>query len=213
MLQPNLELVNLKLRQRLEAPHQAIPYVVFPENGVISVVARGSGNDHIEVGLIGREGMTGLAVIMGTDRSPNDTYVQIKGNGWRIAADALIRGMQKSSSMVRSFQLFVHVFLTQASHTALANGRATIEERLSRWLLMAHDRVEDAKLPLTHEFLATMLGVRRAGVTTAVGALVAQGFIASGRGTITILDYQGLLKKTNGYFGAPEREHRRVFGA
>lgn len=209
LLQPQLEFISLKTRQRVETPNKAISHVVFPEIGIVSVVARGSGDHHIEVGIIGREGMTGLPVVMGTDRSPNDTYVQCSGEGWRIKSDGLRKGMQKSSTMARAFQLFTHVFLIQASHTALANGRATIEERLARWLLMAQDRMDGDKLMLTHEFLATML--RRAGVTIAMGALAAEGLIASSRGTITILDRKGLLKMTNGYFGAPERESRRIF--
>ncbi|MGQ0674127.1 MAG: Crp/Fnr family transcriptional regulator [Hyphomicrobium sp.] len=203
--------MSLKLRQRLETPNKAISHVVFPEIGVVSVVARESGDHHIEVGIIGREGMTGLPVIMGTDRSPNDTYIQISGEGWRIEAAHLRNALHRSSSLARAFQLFIHVFLIQASHTALANGRATIEERLARWLLMAQDRMDGDKLTLTHEFLATMLGVRRAGVTIAMGALQAEGLIATSRGTITILDRKGLLKRTNGYFGAPEREWRRIY--
>lgn len=211
LLQPHLEHISLKLRQRLEMPNKAISHVVFPETGIISVVARGTGDRHIEVGIIGREGMTGIPVVMGTDRSPNDTYVQGKGDGWRIAADDLRKAMKASPSMMSLFQLFTHLFLIQASYTALANGRATIDERLARWLLMAQERMDGDKLMLTHEFLATMLGVRRAGVTIAIGTLVAEGLIASSRGMITILDNKALLKRTNGYFGAPEREYRRIF--
>src|SRR5688500_2091400 len=158
----------------LEDRNRPIEKVYFPESGMASVVAT-SGQHQVEAGVIGREGVTGIAVLLADDRSANATFMQDPGTGFCIAADALRETLRQSESMQLVFLRFVQAFITQMSQTALANGRAKLDERLARWLLMAHDRVDGRELPLTHEFLALMLGVRRAGVTTALQALEDRG--------------------------------------
>jgi CRP-like cAMP-binding protein len=101
--------------------------------------------------------------------------------------------------------------MVQAATTALANGRANIEERLARWLLMGHDRGDDDEVPVTHEFLSVMLGVRRAGVTVALNELEARGLVRGHRGGVVILDRTTLIELTNGFYGGPEAEARRLF--
>src|SRR5262249_34467429 len=103
-------------------------------------------------------------------------------------------------------------FGVQCNYTALANAHGTIEERCSRWLLMSHDRLETDKLLLTHDFLALMLGVRRAGVTIALGHLEGRGLISTARGAVTVVDRDGLEESANGLYGAPEAEFERLFG-
>jgi hypothetical protein len=105
---------------------------------------------------------------------------------------------------------YSQAFMIQTAHTALANGRAKLEERLARWLLMAHDRVNGDEVPLVHEFLALMLGVRRAGVTVALHMLEGQALIRASRGKIVVLDRQGLEEAANGLYGVPEREYERL---
>jgi CRP-like cAMP-binding protein len=105
-----------------------------------------------------------------------------------------------------------HAFVVQTGHTAMANGRSKVEERLARWLVMAHDRLDGDELPLTHEFLAIMLGVRRPGVTVALNLLEKDGLIDANRGVISIIDRKGLEEKSNGAYGVPEAEFRRLFG-
>ena len=156
--------------------------------------------------------MTGLAVVMGTDRSAHQTFVQSAGRGWKIRSDDLRAAIGKSRSMHQRFLLYAHAFLTQTGYTAMANGRSKIEDRLARWLLMAHDRIDGDTLSLTHEFLSIMLGVRRPGVTHAVNLLERTGLIQARRGTITIIDRKGLEENSNGAYGAPEAEFDRVFG-
>lgn len=212
LLRPKLSPISLAVRQRLELPNRPIENIVFIEHGIVSVVARGLGDDTIEIGVIGREGMTGLPVVMGTDRSPHETYVQAAGGGWSITADDLRGEMQKSRPLAELCRFSTQAFFVQTACTALANGRATIDTRLARWLLMAQDRMDSAELVLTHDFLAIMLGVRRSGVTSALGLLVKQNLIVQIRGKIVIRDREGLIKKANGFFGAPEREHLRLFG-
>jgi CRP-like cAMP-binding protein len=107
----------------------------------------------------------------------------------------------------------VHVVSVQIAHTALANAQGKIEERLARWLLMAHDRFDTDDLPITHEFLSVMLGVRRAGVTLALHRLDSVGLISTARGCVTVLDRQGLQERANGLYGVPELEFERLFGA
>jgi CRP-like cAMP-binding protein len=198
---------------QLERANQPIQHVYFPESGFASVVANGSSKRNIEVGLIGREGVTGLAVAMGTDRAPHETYMQAAGHGQRMTTASLRQWMDESAELSRCLSLSAYLFAVQSAQSCLANGRGKLEERLARWLLMAHDRIEDDELDLTQEFLAVMLGVRRPGVTVAVGQLEKQGFIRTGRGHITIVDREGLIDSTNGLYGVPESEFERLFGS
>jgi CRP-like cAMP-binding protein len=212
LLEPHLEAVDLPVRKQLESRNKRIEHVYFIERGFASVVANGGGHQGIEVGIIGREGMTGLAVIMGTDRSPHETYMQMAGNGQRITATNLRKAMDRSAALHRSFLRYGHAFIVQTAQTAVANGRSKIEDRLARWLLMAQDRMDDEALPLTHEFLSFMLGVRRPGVTVALKVLEKESLIRRGRGGISIIDRKGLREKSNGAYGAPEAEFHRLFG-
>ncbi len=207
-----LEAVDLPLRRRLETRNRRIEHVYFPDSGFASVVANGAGDRQIEVGLIGREGMTGMAIMMGTDRSPNETYIQHAGRGRRIKVGGFVRAIGQSLTLHRSFLLFAHSLVIQTSHTAMANGRSRIEVRAARWLLMAHDRVDGDALSLTHEFLALMLGTQRPGVTIALNYLEKQGFIRARRGVVTIIDRKALEKSSNGTYGGPEAELQRLFG-
>jgi CRP-like cAMP-binding protein len=120
--------------------------------------------------------------------------------------------METSATLRPVLLKFVQAFLVQTAQTAVANAQARLEERLCRWLLMCHDRVDTDTLPLTHAFLATMLGVRRAGVTTALHLLEGRGLIRATRGCIEIVDREGLKKGASGTYGTPEREYQRLVG-
>jgi CRP-like cAMP-binding protein len=200
LLQPHLAPVDLPLLTPLETSNERIDAVYFPESGFASVVAEGSGNRGVEVGIIGREGMTGLAVVMGNDRSPHDTYIQAAGVGHRISVSKLRTAMDQSVHLHRSLLRYGYTFLMQTAQTALANARNKNAERLARWLLMAGDRIEGDELPLTHKFLSIMLGVQRPAVTVAVRALERAGFIQAGRGVIIIVDRQGLVRLADGTY-------------
>lgn len=199
LLEPHLEPVDLPLRKVLEKPRTAIKAVYFPDSGFASVVADG-GKRPIEVGIIGREGMTGLAVVLGNDRNSHETFMQIAGHGQCITAHALRDAIDESPTLHRSLLRYVHAFLEQTMRTVVANGRSKIEERLARWLLMADDRIDGDELPLTHEFLAMMLGVLRPGVTVAVQELEREGVIARRRGHILIHNRQALEELSNGTY-------------
>jgi CRP-like cAMP-binding protein len=209
-IEPHLERVRLPLGKRLERPGRVIEHIYFPLRGIASVVANGSEQRGIEVGLIGREGMTGLAVVMDSDRSPYETFVQLEGEALCMKATHLRRRLDDSLTLRSSLLRYGHSFIVQLASTALANGRGKIEQRLARWLLMAHDRIDGDEISLTHELLALMLGVRRPGVSSALKLLENKGLIQTDRRAIVIADREGLKKISRGY-GAPEAEYRRLF--
>jgi CRP-like cAMP-binding protein len=211
LLQPYLKRVTTPIYFDLEKPNKPIRYAYFMESGFASVVAT-SLQKSVEVGLIGREGMSGMTVVMGNHRSPHSTYIQAAGQAQRINIGHLRKGLEASNSMQKSFLKFAQVFMIQTAHTAIANARAKIEQRLARWILMAHDRIEASYLPLTHEFLSIMLGVRRAGVTEALHILEGKQLIKSLRGQIKVLDRKGMERIAGDLYGVPEAEYRRLIG-
>jgi CRP-like cAMP-binding protein len=212
LFERHLEPVALKVRQRLETANRKIKSVYFIESGLASIIAVvGTERRGAEVCVVGREGMTGMAALLGVDRSPFETLVQVEGRGQCVAADALRHAMAASRQLSDCLARYAHCFFVQAGHTALANAHGKIDGRLARWLLMAHDRIAGDRLTLTHEFLSVVLGVRRAGVTTALNQLEARALISATRGAITILDRDGLEETANGLYGTPEREFARLF--
>jgi CRP-like cAMP-binding protein len=200
LLIPHLEPVELPVRKVLASAGKRFNTIYFPESGFASVVANGPSEHPIEVGIIGREGMTGIAVLLGGDRNSYDTFIQVAGEGKCMSAGALREAIESSPRLHQAMLRYVHYFLDQLAQTALANGRSRIEERLARWLLMAADRVEGEELPLTHEFLSMMLGVRRPGVTIAIRELEREGTVERRRGRIFITDRKALEKKSNGTY-------------
>jgi CRP-like cAMP-binding protein len=212
LLLPDLEAVSLNLRKVLERPNKRIEDVYFPDAGFASVVAVQPKQTKVEVGLIGREGMTGLPVVLGNHKTPHETYIQAAGHGQRINATKLRKAMAASSSLQSLLLKFVQAFMVQTAQTAISNARAKLNERLARWILMADDRIDGSRLPLTHEFLSLMLGVRRAGVTEALHALESEGLIRASRGEIIVRSRKGIERRAGGSYGIPEAEFRRLIG-
>lgn len=205
LLAPHLEAVDLPRRRQLEIRARRFEYAYFPDSGVASVVADGASLRSVEVGMIGREGITGLGAVMGAARSPYDTFMQVPGAGRRISAAHLRECMDQSPTFRAAILRFAYAFTLQVTQTALNNARSKIEERMARWLLMVHDRIQGDDMRLTHEFLATMLGVRRAGVSVAMKALEQQGLVTVSRGVITIADREGLEANAGSAYGDSER--------
>ena len=196
-------------RQVLIEPNTPIAHVYFPEAGMSSVTNNSSGGK-IEVGVVGREGMVGLPIVLGIDRTPYEHFMQIAGHGWRIAVQDLEQAMAQSSSLHRHLLRYVQASHVQVSETAFANANSDVEARLARWLLMCHDRVEDDDIPLTHEFIAMMLGVRRPGVTVALHVLEGMQVIRAKRGLITVLDREKLEELADEAYGLSETEYTRL---
>ena len=208
-LQDHLEPVELPLRQVLIEPHQPIEHVVFMENGYSSVVTNGDGSK-IEIGIIGREGMVGTAVALGVRTIPFQCFIQHAGDGLRMPAHHLEAVMDERPSLHRLLLRYAQVMNVQTSGTAFANAEHTVEARLARWLLMCHDRLDGDDIQITHDFLSFMLGVRRAGVTTATHILEGNGLIRAKRGVITILDRERLAELAEGAYGLREAEYARL---
>ena len=212
LLQPHLNSLAVSVRHEIERPNRRIDAVYFMGAGIASVVAVQADETEVEVGLVGPEGMTGTAVVLGGDQSPHSTYIQVAGEAQHIKADELRKAMRASESLNSLLLKYVQVFNVQTTHTAIANARAHIDRRLARWILMAHDRTGDNTLPLTHEFLALMLGVRRPGVTEALQSLRKQKLIENGRNKIIVLNRKGIEKMAGNSYGVPEKEYRRLIG-
>ena len=205
-----LEPIELELRDTIADAGDG-DGVVFPESGIISLIAR-TPDVKLEVGLAGREGAAGLAAMLGTGSAPLKSFVQLAGRGQHLGADAMAEAMERPG--IRSVMLaHVHVAYVQVTQTALANGRNTIEERLARWLLMVQDRQDGTDIRITHEFLSLMLGVHRPGVTLALHVLEGAGLLRSTRGLVTIRDRKALKEVAGQAYGVAEAEHARLFPA
>lgn len=211
LLQPDLEKIELPIRRQLEIRNRPIEYIYFFESGLASMVVSAGANHNIEVGIIGKEGMTGLPVLMDVDHPAHETFIQTAGDAQRIATAKFQQALEKSHRLHRSLLRYAHTLITQMAYTALANGRYKIEERLARWLLMADDRADGKEIHLTHEFLALMLGARRPGVTNALSEFQRRGLVQVKRGVISIEKRRALEETANGSYGFPEAEYRKVF--
>jgi CRP-like cAMP-binding protein len=207
-LEQSLTRVELPRGTVLENANEPVESVYFMECGFASVVAGGSPG--VEAGIVGREGMTGLSVVMGDDRSPDFTFVQGTGSAFRMPAAALRQALLDSPSLRLTFLRYALAFHVQVTQTAVSNGRGDLEQRLARWLLMAHDRFESDSFELTHEFLALMLCVRRAGVSVALQKLEGQRIIRSERRKITVLDRERLRLQADSSYGVAEAEYERL---
>jgi CRP-like cAMP-binding protein len=209
-LQPYLRRRSVEFREVLAEPGQRMHHAYFPENGIVSVVA--SNVADVEVGVVGREGCVGASVVLEVEHSSVKAYGQMTGQGLTLPAPILLDAAAQSRSLRRVFLRYTHAFWLQTAEAACATARHTIEQRLARWLLMCHDRADGDELALTHEFLATMLGVRRPGVTIATHVLEGQGLIRAQRRRITILDRAGLECMAGSSYGAADAEYERILG-
>jgi CRP-like cAMP-binding protein len=204
LLEPDLEVIDLPLRRSLAQRNRRIEHVYFIDSGIASIVAD-SGHP-IEVGVIGKEGMSSVGVLLGSDRSDQDIYMQVAGAGRRIRAEILANADERSPSLHRALMRYVHSLIAQLTHTAQSNGKSKAEDRLARWLLLAHDRLDGDELPLTHELLSIMLGTPRPGVTLALGHLTNAGLVETGRGRIKILKRRALEARCKGIYDPPDRD-------
>ena len=211
LLQARLEKVPLNFRDMILEAMAPIQHVYFPERGIASILAN-TPEGRIEVGMIGREGMVGVPVVLGIDRSPHGFLIQAAGEAQRITAKDLRAVIAQSPSLNAGLLRYVHAMMVQTAQTAYANASFNIEARLARWILMTHDRLESDDLPLTHDFLSMMLGVRRPGVTVAVQTLEGSGLIRASRGRITVLDRAKLEEVADEAYGVSEGEYASILG-
>lgn len=191
-IRPHLELVVLEQRQLLFEADEPIRFVYFPETLVVSLVSNLEDGGTVEVGTAGYEGMAGLPLFLQDTSSSVRAFVQVPGKALRMDAKAFTRLAGSPGAFHQVMLRYTQAFMIQVAQTAACNGRHLVEERCARWLLMTHDRVAGDEFPLTHEFLAFMLGVRRAGVNVAMRALQDAGIVSYTRGWVAVADRERL---------------------
>jgi CRP-like cAMP-binding protein len=209
-LRPHLHRIPLEYRQSLYRANKPIEFVYFVEAGVGSLVNTMRNGQAAEVGTIGNEGLVGLPIVFGDDRSPTSVYVQVPGAGLRMKATLFKRELARSASMRTVMLHYAHAFFNQVAQSAACNQFHSIQQRCCRWLLMTHDRMQSNEFLLTQEFLAMMLGVQRTGVTTAAGALQRAGLIRYSRGNVTIIDRRELIRRSCECYGISKKEFDRL---
>jgi CRP-like cAMP-binding protein len=212
LIEPHLEPVQLTYKLLLYRANRPIQFVYFIETGVGSLVHTMRRGATSEVGTIGSEGFVGLPLLFGDNRAPNSVYMQVPGVGLRMKSEHFSQAIEESKTLRTRFLHYAHAFFNQVAQSAACAHHHGLEQRCCRWLLMTHDRMDSDEFKLTQEFLAMMLGVRRAGVTNAAGALQRDGLIRYKRGLITILDRPRLMKRSCECYEISKGEFDRLLG-
>lgn len=208
-LLPRLEFATLKFKQALYEPNLPMRFAYFPNSGMICLIAVMRDGASVEVGVIGKEGFAGTPILLGAKSTPNRALVQIAGNAFRIKAETLETVLPRTPRLDLMLRRFIQAQAFQLAQSVACNRLHEVEERLARWLLMARDRAGSDLLPLTHEFLAEMLGACRSTVTLAAGALQRAGLIEYSRGRVRILDGRGLAKSTCECYAITKQQFER----
>lgn len=204
--------VELAVADILTEPGEPIRYVFFPVESFVSLIVSIAGGAQLEVGLVGNEGMVGTSLLLGVGVAPLRALVQGGGSAWRVEAAAFSREIVLGSVAHARLALYVQVQLTQLAQNAACVRFHVIEARLARWLLMTRDRAHSSDFVVTHEFLAYMLGVRRAGVTRAASTLQRRDLIRYARGQVEIRDSRGLELAACDCYAADKRTYARALG-
>lgn len=191
-LLPKLKIVELKLNEILHVVGERIEYVYFLSSGIVSMLTMLEGGTTVEAAVIGSEGIVGLSVLMGVEEATTEALVQARGHALRMRAEDLKAKFNKDPKMRGLLMHYIHLLLSMVSQNAACNRIHTLDERLARWLLLTHDRVDQNEFVFTQEFMSHMLGVRRAGVSVSANTLRQAGLIDYQRGVITVLNRTGL---------------------
>jgi len=205
----HLEPVDLPLRFKLADPKQPYSWVYFPESGIASVIAP-VGDTWQEIGLFGRDGVGGVAALLSTQRPSFEVIMQVAGHGHRIPLAEMARLFQQNVDVRDMVLRYIRAAFFQLSQSALANTQLNVEQRLARWLLMVHDRIDGDVIKLTHEYLAIMLGVSRTTVTLALHALERARLIGRARAQIIVADRAGLEQLADQLYRVLEPPHDRA---
>lgn len=209
-LSPHLLPVNLPAGMTLMDPGQEITFAYFLETGMASVVVAMADGNMVETGITGNDGLVGFPALLGTKTTPTRTFMQIPGNGYKIKAHRLIEEFERVGTLHKKINRYFQAHLVQTGQTAACNRLHDIAERLARWLLMCHDRMEGDHFTITHEFLGHMLGTPRSTVTLAAGILNKSGLISYSRGKLVVKDRKGLEKAACECYQTIRKEFNRL---
>jgi CRP-like cAMP-binding protein len=211
-LAPHLETVALALKQVIYEPDEPIPHVYFVAEGVVSLTQGEVNGQTVEVATVGDEGMVGLPVFLGLDSTPGHAFVQIVGAAQRMPAAVFRREVRAGTPLHDLLHRYTQALMVQMAQGAACNRLHSVDARCARWLLQTHDRVRGDEFELTQEFLARMVGVRRAAVSEVAGALQEAGLIRYTRGTIRVLDRAGLEAAACACYGIIRTQYERALG-
>jgi CRP-like cAMP-binding protein len=209
-LEKHLIPVDLPLGKALSEPNRAIEYVYFLNRGLISTDALTEKGEQVEVGVIGREGFSGLPALFDQPQMSHSVIIQGGGEGMRIRSSIVRDEFLKGGALQQMVHAFAYLQLVQVTQSVLCNRLHEVEARLARWLLTSADRMESESLHLTQEFLAQMLGVQRSTVTVAAGEMQRAGLIGYSRGKINILEREALIKRTCECYGIVSSSYERI---
>lgn len=208
----HLELVSLKLGQVLYESGDRLDYVYFPTTAIVSLLYIMENGATAEIGVVGNDGILGIALFMGGDTTPNRAIIQSAGEAVKMSARELKAEFTLGGTFHNLLLRYTQALITQISQTAVCNRLHTVEQQLCRWLLLSHDRLDSDKLVMTHDLISNMLGVRREGVTLAAQKLASQSLIKNVRGSITVLDRRGLESAVCECYKVVNDEYNRLLG-
>ncbi|MDB5873169.1 MAG: hypothetical protein JWQ07_2611 [Ramlibacter sp.] len=209
-LLPHFSLVELAAGQQLGTPHSGPARALFPLSGVLSLVQQLPDGDSGQVAVVGREGLLGLPLFMGGDAMPSRAVVQCSGYGLALSRERLVEEFERGGPFMRQLLRYTQALITQISLLVVCNRHHSIEQQLCRVILMSLDRVQGHEVPLTQEFVARLLGVRREGVTEASGRLRETGAVACRRGVFAVQDRKALEARTCSCYHAVKAEYARL---
>jgi CRP-like cAMP-binding protein len=212
-LRPSLDPVTLSLAEVIYEPHERLAYVHFPTTAVVSVFYTMQDGSTAEMGLVGNDGVLGIALFLGGDTGPRRAVVQIAGQAYKMPAAVLLEEFARGGPFQKMLLRYTWALITQISQTAVCNRLHSVEQRLCRWILLMQDRTNSDELWLTQEFISSMLGDRRESITIAAGRLQTAGVIHYVRGHIQVLDRKGLEAHACECYRTVKAELDRMFGA
>ncbi|WP_121114355.1 Crp/Fnr family transcriptional regulator [Croceibacterium ferulae] len=213
LIVPHLSRVKLVRKQVLVIPNEPVEHVYFPEGGIASIVSDMARSGRTETGIFGREGVSATCLLLGTDRTPHESFMQVgDSTALRIDAARYLDLVQHNASIRTVLLRYVQTALIQAAQSTATNAQFRVEARLARWLLMCHDRIDGDEIELTHEFMSMMNSADRSGVTVTLHIMEGAGLIRSLRGRVVIRDREKLEELAGDSYGVPEAEYRRLIG-
>jgi CRP-like cAMP-binding protein len=212
-LRPHLELVPFPLGMPVYESGGPQPYVYFPTDSIVSLLYVTGDGHSAEIAIVGKDGVVGVALFMGGETTPSRAVVQSAGHSYRLEASLLRVEFDRANELQHLLLRYTQALITQMAQTAVCNRHHSVDQQLCRWLLLSLDRLPSNELQMTQELIASMLGVRREGVTEAAGALQAAGIIQYGRGKITVLDRAKMEARVCECYAVVKRETDRLLPA